>query len=182
MQEIRFVHVVKAWGHDQAAVDYIAGVAEVTARARGESDLIYGELLGTVPEVFQNQWHVEELCDTDHGSRQFRCLNDTVEVLKPQVIWLHDNGCHTLLQRLNRPQRSYALWQHVHNHGLSCLTSCHLRNNQDPPLCREPLSIRCFSEIDAGQCYRSKTFGDGNYLFTDYISRLNLILAMQKLD
>jgi glycosyltransferase involved in cell wall biosynthesis len=49
-------------------------------------------------------------------------------------------------------------------------------------LCREPLSIRCFSETDAGRCSGEKENGEAGYIFTDYITRLNLLLAMQKTD
>jgi hypothetical protein len=48
MQEIRFVHVVEAWGYDQAAADYITGVlreigtaASQPSGATGKRNILY---------------------------------------------------------------------------------------------------------------------------------------------
>jgi glycosyltransferase involved in cell wall biosynthesis len=182
MRGIRFVHVVEAWDQGTALARYVSGIMEEAAVSGAESHLVYGEASGAFPDAIQNHWHVRELSILEKGSRQFRNLVATLEVLKPQVIWLHNIGCHALLQKLNRPDRCYSLWQHVHNHNLTCLTGCRLRRDCGDMLCREPLSIRCFSEIDAGQCHEHTGRVDRAYLFTDYIARLNLLLAMQKLD
>jgi glycosyltransferase involved in cell wall biosynthesis len=70
----------------------------------------------------------------------------------------------------------------VNSHHLTCLTGCRFLLHHEYALCREPLSIRCFSEVDSGYCLEKGGSAEGQYLFSDYIARLNVLLAMQKLD
>jgi glycosyltransferase involved in cell wall biosynthesis len=182
MKNVRILNVFHTWNNrDMHERGFTALLAEL-ASAGAESHVIYEEARGALPDTLAGAVRTAGLHSGTGEGNWAEILSGLISSVRPHAVWVHDDVHVRVTQRLDRADRSYGLWHWIHDLRMTCLTGLRAKSGERDVLCKKPLSIACFGEIESERCTDRLSRRERPYVFTDYLSRINLLLALRSVD
>ena len=144
------LHINEKGGRFGGTEEYIALLAAGLAGHGVRSHLACGVLGGEAPAGLDSVHVIDGLASRHHSGDAVGRLLALVEILAPDVIYLHNLFDPTVVSALvDMEPRGPLLW-YVHDHYVTCLSE--LRWRRDIGSCCDALGSGCLDYIGAGQC------------------------------
>jgi glycosyltransferase involved in cell wall biosynthesis len=182
MRTLRILHIFTAWDARESDERGLTGLLRTLSAAGVESHLICAEARSEFPDYLASTKRLTGLRVGRGEGDWSRMLPDVVASIQPQAVCVHDDVHGHVTQQLNRIDRRYELWWWVNDHRMTCLTGLRARSEDRETMCMRPFSFSCFGEVESDRCIRKLPDRERLLLFTEYLTRLNLLLALPSVD